>query len=196
MMNSGQPLALIDDPRLWLKRYVMELSPLTAGNPDFPLPEPYRFEPWHPATLAGHATAKANAFHGSADAALFPVLASYEGCYKLLVDISRHEQFCPAATWLLLESSEPIGTVQGLANPEQRLGAIQNLGVDPRARRRGLGEALLRQCLRGFLAAGMTRVVLEVTEQNVAALRLYRKWGFRCRQTVYKSVQSLTTGKS
>jgi ribosomal protein S18 acetylase RimI-like enzyme len=69
------------------------------------------------------------------------------------------------------------------------LGAIQNLGVVPAHRGRGLGEALLLQALQGFRAQGSLQALLEVTARNDPAVRLYRRVGFRCRKTLYKAVE-------
>ena len=62
------------------------------------------------------------------------------------------------------------------------------MGVTPAWRGRGLGEALLLQALHGFRSAGLGRGLLEVTAQNEAALRLYRRLGFRRTKTLYKAV--------
>ena len=80
-------------------------------------------------------------------------------------------------------------TVQGVRE-RSGLGAIQNLGVTPLHRGRGLGSALLLQALRGFQRAGLGRAFLEVTAQNDAAVRLYRRLGFRRRKTIYKLVEA------
>ncbi|MGV3720885.1 MAG: ribosomal protein S18-alanine N-acetyltransferase [Actinomycetota bacterium] len=55
---------------------------------------------------------------------------------------------------------------------------IVTVGVDPKVRRRGIGERLLADALRYALANGCHRVTLEVRERNDAAQRLYRKYGF------------------
>jgi ribosomal protein S18 acetylase RimI-like enzyme len=67
-------------------------------------------------------------------------------------------------------------------------GSIQNLGIVAGQRGRGLGSALLLQALHGFRRYGYHRAFLEVTAQNEGALRLYRRLGFRCRKTIYKTV--------
>ena len=43
--------------------------------------------------------------------------------------------------------------------------------------------------LHGFVRAGLVRGMLEVTAQNGAAIRLYRRLGFRFRKTLYKAVE-------
>jgi mycothiol synthase len=83
--------------------------------------------------------------------------------------------------------SGACGTIQGVRE-RSGFGAIQNLGVASRYRGRGLGEALLLQSLHGFRSAGLGRAMLEVTADNDAAIRLYRRVGFLRRKTIYKPV--------
>jgi len=68
------------------------------------------------------------------------------------------------------------------------VGAIQNVGVTPAWRGRGVGEALVLQTLHGFRRAGLGRALLEVTARNEGAQRLYRRLGFRRFKTLYKAV--------
>lgn len=63
---------------------------------------------------------------------------------------------------------------------EPGLGWIGTLGVRPRWRRRGLGEALLLESFRRLRDRGLTRVGLGVDAENVTgALRLYERVGMR-----------------
>ena len=55
---------------------------------------------------------------------------------------------------------------------------IENLAVDPDARRRGLGTRLLGEFLDYAKAHGAAAVFLEVRESNRAARALYEKWAF------------------
>jgi ribosomal protein S18 acetylase RimI-like enzyme len=82
----------------------------------------------------------------------------------------------------------PAATVQGVCD-RTGTGAIQNLGVVPTHRSKGMGEALLLHALHGFRAVGLRQAMLEVTAQNDPAVRLYRRVGFRCRKTLYKAVE-------
>jgi ribosomal protein S18 acetylase RimI-like enzyme len=109
------------------------------------------------------------------------------GCYQLMTEIRRRPGFVPEATWLIGCPSGYCGTVQGVRE-RTGVGAIQNLGVVPAIRGRGLGTALLLQALVGFYRTGLGLAILEVTAQNDAAVRLYRRLGFRCRKTIYKAV--------
>jgi ribosomal protein S18 acetylase RimI-like enzyme len=60
-----------------------------------------------------------------------------------------------------------------------RTALIADVAVSPRARRLGLGRALLSRALRGLVARGFSEVGLWVTKNNVAACDLYKSAGFR-----------------
>jgi ribosomal-protein-alanine N-acetyltransferase len=55
---------------------------------------------------------------------------------------------------------------------------ILTLAVTPRARRHGVGSALLRQATTRVLAMGARAVFLEVSLGNITARQLYAKIGF------------------
>jgi len=55
---------------------------------------------------------------------------------------------------------------------------VLSLAVDPAARRRGIGRALLAELLTQAWSAGAERVLLEVAADNEAALALYAAAGF------------------
>lgn len=57
-------------------------------------------------------------------------------------------------------------------------GEILNLAVEPRARRRGVGTALIAAMLDWLRARGSSRVFLEVRRSNEAAIGVYRQAGF------------------
>lgn len=56
---------------------------------------------------------------------------------------------------------------------------IKDLVVHPKARRRGLGEALLTTAFQAFQRRGAAHVDLKVRRDNRSALRLYRRLGMR-----------------
>jgi ribosomal protein S18 acetylase RimI-like enzyme len=169
----------------YFKRYKMEID-LNDLPPPLLLPG-FSFVPWDHSLLDLHATVLAECFAQEIDAIVFPSLGNRTGCGCLMMEICRKSGFQPEATWLLTNGSVPCGTVQGVRE-RYGLGAIQNLGITPTQRGRGLGEALLLQALHGFYRAGLGRAVLEVTAQNEGAIRLYRRVGFRRTKTLYKAV--------
>jgi hypothetical protein len=150
---------------------------------------------WELPLLDAFARAKYLSFRSELDANVFPCLSEFEGCRRLMTEIARKPGFLPEATWLVVyspgggERSEYCGTVQGIRD-KHGLGAIQNLGVAPEHRGCGLGRSLLLRALAGFRQAGLHRVYLEVTAQNDAAIRLYRRVGFVTIRTVYKAVEA------
>jgi GNAT superfamily N-acetyltransferase len=55
---------------------------------------------------------------------------------------------------------------------------LEDLYVDPAARRRGLGDALVRLALEAARARGARRLELDTSEDNEAARALYARHGF------------------
>jgi ribosomal protein S18 acetylase RimI-like enzyme len=155
------------------------------------VPIPYCVTAWEDSLVESHAEAKFSSFCYEIDANVFPCLGNREGCYRLMREIARRDGFLPTATWLLETSgengaSEICGTIQGVRDT-RGFGAIQNLGITPGHRGLGLGTTLLFRSLRGFQEAGLDQAYLEVTAQNVGAVRLYERLGFETVRTVYKA---------
>jgi hypothetical protein len=172
----------------YCKRYRMEID-LNDAPPVPALPAGYSWVPWEDSLAELHAEVKYCCFHEEIDATVFPSLATRSGCTALMAAICRKPGFLPGATWLLGCAGGYCGTVQGVRE-RTGYGAIQNLGVTPAYRGRGLGTALLLQALHGFRRAGLGRAFLEVTAHNEGAIRLYWRLGFRRRKTVYKAVDA------
>ncbi len=185
----------------YFKRYRMEIDLGRVPQLPTPVAPPYTLSAWSGDLVAAHAEAKYSSFCFEIDANVFPCLGNREGCHRLMSEISRRDGFLPRATWLLectggvepaaagtlkVGSSEVCGTVQGVRD-HRGFGAIQNLGITPGHRGRGLGTALLFHALQGFEEAGLRQAYLEVTAQNVGAVRLYQRLGFRIVRTVYKA---------
>jgi hypothetical protein len=178
----------------YFKRYRMEIKLLSRDLPRLTAPEGYWVIPWDNSLLETHAEVKYESFHDEIDANVFPCFTELAGCYRLMSEISRKPGFLPQATWLAAYAGsgggplEYCGTVQGLGD-RTGLGAIQNLGVIPGHRGRGLGMLLMDRALRGFRQAGLTRAFLEVTADNQGAIRLYERLGFAVVKTVFKAAE-------
>jgi hypothetical protein len=172
----------------YYKRFRMEID--LDGLPAVPvLPPDYYWVPWDSSLVELHAEVMFCSFHSGIDALVFPSLSSRSGCQHLMSEISRRPGFLPEATWLLACADGYCGSVQGVRE-RSGLGAIQNLGVPPLYRNRGLGSALLFQALHGFRRMGLRRAFLEATAENDGAVRLYHRLGFRRRKTLYKAVET------
>ena len=178
----------------YFKRYRMEIRVADGFFSCPEMPPGYCVHPWSASLADAHAKAKYGSFSSELDANVFPCLGEIEGCRRLMRDISRKDGFLPGATWLLSahqpHSDEPeyCGTIQGVRHRNGR-GAVQNLGIAPEHRGRGLGTLLLHRALVGFRQAGLEYVQLEVTAENSGAIRLYSRLGFRCVRTVYKAAE-------
>ena len=178
----------------YFKRYRMEIDLGEIAFRPCPLPNGYELVAWDRRLLESHAEAKFRSFCYEIDANVFPCLGDRDGCLRLMNEITRRDTFVGPATWLLryggaaARDLESCGTIQGIRD-RAGVGAVQNLGVTPAHRGRGLGTILLFQALVGFQAVGLPRAFLEVTAQNVGALRLYQRLGFRIVKTVYKSAE-------
>lgn len=181
----------VEPQTVYYKRFRMEIDlqePLASAM----LPPGYSWVAWSPSLLEAHAEVKFNCFAEEIDAAVFPCLGSRLGCSYLMQEITRKSGFRAEATWLIACGDGFCGTVQGV-RAASGIGAIQNLGVVPAHRGRGLGAALLLQALHGFRRTSLHKAFLEVTASNGAAIRLYRKLGFRSRKTLYKAVEKGAT---
>jgi ribosomal protein S18 acetylase RimI-like enzyme len=177
----------------YFKRYRMEIDLASSCWGGFQLPPDYQLIPWDDELLETHAEVKYRCFQYELDANVFPSLGARDGCRRLMNDIFSRSGFLPEATWLLqywpknARKPDLCGTVQGVCDETTGHGAIQNLGIVPSHRGHGLGGMLLTRSLLGFWQVGLARAYLEVTAQNVGAIRLYQRLGFRKVKTVYKA---------
>lgn len=176
----------------YFRRYRMEIE-LVGRDLSWPRrPSEYALAAWEPSLADVHGRVKFESFRDEIDSSVFPCFNELAGCERLMRDIASKPGFLPEATWLAVyqgangDQREYCGTVQGLRDAAG-LGAIQNLGIVPRHRGRGVGTLLLFRALAGFREAGVERAYLEVTADNTAAVRLYRRLGFATTKTVYKA---------
>ena len=83
----------------------------------------------------------------------------------------------PAVSGLVLAQDEsPAGLA--LTSAVAGEAEILTIGILPAARRRGLGAALLEAVIGDAAGRGVTRLHLEVSAENRAAIALYEKAGF------------------
>jgi len=175
----------------YFKRFQMEID-VAAPRPASEPPPGYRLVAWNEALLDAHARTKFRAFRDEIDAQVFACLGSLEGCRRLMREIRGKPGFLPATTWLVAcgqapETMQWCGTIQGVVSPGG-VGMIQNVGIVPTHRGRGLGSCLIDRALAGFRSHGLRRAGLEVTAENSRAVRLYQRLGFRRTRTLYKVV--------
>jgi hypothetical protein len=175
----------------YFKRFQMALDLATWSPKEKQLKPQYSFLEWAEEDLSRHAKVKSQTFEFEIDAHVFPSLSHYEGCHRLMTQITNRDNFIPEATWLVEfkrdEATSPIavGTIQVLHDLENR-GAIQNIAITPDHRHQGIGTALVNRALSNLKSLDIPQAMLEVTAQNNGALRLYKRLGFKIIKTVYK----------
>jgi GNAT superfamily N-acetyltransferase len=84
--------------------------------------------------------------------------------------------------WIAERDGERVGSAF-VVPASKRVAQLRLLLVDPRARGRGLGKRLVRECIEFARAQGYRRLVLW-TQSNLAAARaIYRACGFELRKS-------------
>lgn len=79
-------------------------------------------------------------------------------------------------TLVVEENAEVVGFIVGSQVAQEC--EIENIAVNGKARRRGLGTRLLGEFLELVRSRGGQEIWLEVRESNLAARALYEKWAF------------------
>jgi ribosomal-protein-alanine acetyltransferase len=79
------------------------------------------------------------------------------------------------------DNGEIVGFIVGIVYPNRKEvnGHILTIDVSPSHRRKGIGEMLLKEMENIFAQKGVQACLLEVREDNVAAISLYRKLGYK-----------------
>jgi|SRR5450432_2435913 len=82
--------------------------------------------------------------------------------------------------FVALEGDNPIGSAYGLRDQERDHGGrVGGMWVRPESRRLGVGIALLQAIMDWARACALTRLALWAPDQNLGAMALYRRAGFR-----------------
>lgn len=180
----------------YFRRYCMQIDLRGDWRPRElpPLPTGFEILPWQDSLREAHARANCESFREEMDRNIFSCLGNEEGCRRLMRDISFRDGFLTEATWLLVHQAPerktalPCGTIQAI-RVGPRVAAIQNVGVAPAFRGRGLGSWLVTQSLCGMQRSHVDFGQLEVTAHNLGAIRLYERLGFRPLKVVHKSTE-------
>jgi ribosomal protein S18 acetylase RimI-like enzyme len=176
---------------IYFKRFRMQFDLLSQQIPQPNCSSEIMFAEWDEKLLVMHGMCKWESFRREMDVNVFPCLGERDGCKRLMRDISQKDAFVPEATWLAIgKDTNPknlvaVGTIQGLRTNATH-GAIQNIGVIPSFRGKGIGRELIRRALQGFQSQGCRYVTLEVTVHNLGAIKLYESIGFQKSEIVFK----------
>ena len=86
--------------------------------------------------------------------------------------VSKDEEFDPALMFLAVDGEGVVGMAQCWTSA-----FVKDLAVHPRARRRGIGGALMLSAFHAFARRGASHVDLKVREENENARALYQALG-------------------
>lgn len=77
------------------------------------------------------------------------------------------------------ESDEILGYALGGLSTKKNQGWLLSLGVNKKARGKGLGKQLTEQLINVFKAEGVKEISLTVYPNNLSAIKIYKNLGFR-----------------
>jgi ribosomal protein S18 acetylase RimI-like enzyme len=181
-------------PSHFVKRnqMVFDFAKIPLAQPQ--LPHGFWFVEWSMSLIEPHADVLHRSFRNDSDGAVFTSFRRYPHCFHLIETLAGSPTFLPGATLLIAHGDpenlfEYVANIQGLKLSDD-VGAIQNVAVLPEYRRQGIGRALVQQALRGFCGAGVKRVTLEATTDNVPAIALYNQIGFATFHVYFREIFS------
>lgn len=97
-----------------------------------------------------------------------------------LLSMVRSDSVDLTLSRVILQDDQPVGVAMiARRGWTSRLAAMS---IIPHARGKGIGDAAVRQLLTEARARGDTSMNLEVIEQNIPAVKLYRKCGFETKR--------------
>jgi ribosomal-protein-alanine N-acetyltransferase len=114
---------------------------------------------------------------GEADAPIFATL--HAECFDnpwTMQDFAQLAAMPGALCLIAAENGEPIAFA--LARAAAGEAEIITVGTRPFARRRGMAQRLLQECMARLKGLGATDLFIEVARSNGAAIALYRSTGF------------------
>lgn len=185
--ESAAAFVTVAAPRQMVRLYGRRLMIRDGG---LPLPATsasvwsrFRLERWEDRFMHVAGTIIADAYKGETDSEINAQYRSPAGARRFLSNIVEFPgcgTFHSAASFLAFDSStgEPAGMVLS-SFVAADTGHVSQLCVMPSARDSGLGKELLRESTDACYRHGARLVSLTVTESNVAAISIYKKFGFR-----------------
>lgn len=150
------------------------------------LPEGYRLGYWEPQFAGGVAQVVFEAFASASDSLWDPRFRTELGARKVVGMITQglmgtHRDEC---TSVLLKDNEPVGFCF-LIQTAMKTGNIPLIAVLPSEKKKSFGNHLLKHTLEGaienILAGKMGMLTIDATHDtdNISAIKMYRRMGFR-----------------
>jgi mycothiol synthase len=139
-------------------------------------PSILRYETYRPARHAEFSATLERTYEGTLDC---PELNGKRTSDEILAGHRGQGTFHPDFWWLAFDGASPIGVVMLIEMADGFSWDLAYLGVVPKHRQRGLGQAMTLHALHALQTQPVTRVLIAVDERNLPARRLYHSLGFR-----------------
>jgi ribosomal protein S18 acetylase RimI-like enzyme len=146
------------------------------------------WELYSPLTHASFAIAILESYQNSLDC---PALSGLREIGDVIAGHQATGEFDPSLWQMLCEHQRPIGVLLLSKIPHTDSLELVYLGLAPSARRRGLGDLLMKQAMHLILANGKRRLTLAVDSNNAPALRLYYSHGMQRLTTKVAMIRDL-----
>lgn len=178
--TSGLPRDVTDEyKRLGFTYFYTEyeLQRDVSALPDAPVPAGIAIAPWTPERDADIGEAYNDAFRDRG-------FTGFDEAGWAGQAFSAQDGFRADLSFLALDRDPSrTGTLAGFCLSEHAdgpdMGWIDNVGVRPKYRNRGIASALIVRAMQAMRDAGLARAGLRVNEDNTRARRLYDHLGFR-----------------
>jgi ribosomal protein S18 acetylase RimI-like enzyme len=156
------------------------------------LPAGYWFVPWSKNLTEAHGNVLHRSFQDDIDGTIFTTFQQVNRCVSLIEMVAQSPSFLPETSLMTATGTpdglcEYVATIQGLKLSDE-IGAVQNVGVLSDYRQQGIGTNLVRAALQAFQNAGLKKVTLEATAENVPAMRMYSGIGFTTFNTYLREI--------
>jgi ribosomal protein S18 acetylase RimI-like enzyme len=158
------------------------LAPLDALPGPVRCPSGLHFERWSAFWTDAAAQLIAEAYHGHVDSQINDQYHSAAGARRFIENIVRYPgcgYFAPDCTWVALDADGRVVGACFASRIAPLTGHIAQICVAPAHQGCGAGAELLRRSLLSLRLSGALEASLTVTSSNLAAIRLYQRFGFR-----------------